>query len=411
MLHGRVRESARLDEVIAGAAASRGGALVVRGEPGVGKTALLTDAADRATGVTVLWTAGIESESPLAFAALHRLLRPVLGQLTYIPPVQARALRRALGEREDGSENGDGSTEDRFLVFVATLSLLAETAEEQPVACFVDDAHWLDAASAEALLFVGRRLHADRIAVVFGARPGEARGFDGLGLPELVLPGLDADAVAALLADHTAVPVTAAVRDELRARTGGNPLALVELPGVLTEEQLSGRVRLPVQLPLTQGVERAFLDRCRRLPDDAQTLLLVVAADDSGRLSIVREAAAGLGAGDAALDAAERSGLVDVRGDELRLRHPLVRSAVYAARARRELRASGVTARKRDVTTTGNLTPQERQTALLVSSGLGNREIAARLFLSPRTVEYHLSNAYQKLGVRSRGMLAQLDLS
>jgi len=304
---------------------------VVRGEPGVGKTALLTEAADRATDMAVLWTAGIESESPLAFAALHRLLRPVLVQLEHIPPVQARALRRALGEHEDRGAVGDGSNEDRFLVFVATLSLLAETAEERPIVCFVDDAHWLDAASAEALLFVARRLHADRIALIFGARQGDARSFEGLGLPQLVVPGLDADAAAALLAEHAAVPVTAAVRDELRIRTGGNPLALVELPIVLSEEQLAGRVRLPAQLPLTQGVERAFLDRCRRLPADAQALLLVAAVDDSGRLSIVREAAADLGAGDAALDAAERSGLIDVRGDELRLRHPLVRSAVYAA--------------------------------------------------------------------------------
>ncbi len=303
----------------------------MRGEPGVGKTALLTDIAVGAIDMAVLWTAGIESESPLAFAALHRLLRPVLGQLEHIPPVQARALRRALGEHEDRGEVRDGSTDDRFLVFVATLSLLAEIAEKQPVICFIDDAHWLDAVSAEALLFVARRLHADRIALIFAARDGEASHFDGLGLPELVVPGLDADAASALLGEHAAVPMSDAVRKELTVRTGGNPLALVELPSVLSEGQLAGQVRLPAQLPLTQGVERAFLDRCHRLPADAQLLLLIAAADDSGRLSIIRQAAAGLGAADAALDAAERSGLVRVRGDDVRLRHPLVRSAVYAA--------------------------------------------------------------------------------
>jgi DNA-binding CsgD family transcriptional regulator len=327
VLHGRVTERARLHLVVAGAAVARGGSLVVRGEPGVGKTALLTDAAERATGVTVLWTAGIESESPLAFAALHRLLRPVLDRMTDIPPVQARALRRALGGHDDP---GDAPAEDRFLVFVGTLSLLAEMAEERPVVCVIDDAHWLDAASAEALLFVARRLQSDRIALLFGVRDGETRYFDGLGLPELVVHGLDADAASALLAEHSAVPMTDAVRDELTIRTGGNPLALVELPGVLSEGQLAGRVGLPAQLPLTQGVERAFLDRCRRLPADAQTLLLAIAADDSGRLSIIQQAAAGLGVGDAALDAVELSQLVRVRGDEVRLRHPLVRSAVYA---------------------------------------------------------------------------------
>ncbi|MBY3552354.1 helix-turn-helix transcriptional regulator [Modestobacter lapidis] len=328
MLYGRAAERARIDLLVAGAADARGGALVVRGEPGVGKTALLTDAIDRATAVAVLWTAGVESESPLPFAALHRLLRPVLGHLGGIPPVQARALHGALGE---DANRGDGPTDDRFLVFAATLSLLAETAEKQPLVCVVDDAHWLDAASAEALLFVARRLHADRLALLFAVREGETRHFDASGLPELVVPGLDADAASALLAEHAGGPMAAGVRDELRIRTGGNPLALVELPTMLSEGQLAGRLRLPSQLPLTEGVERAFLDRSRRLPADAQTLLLAVAADDSGRLSIIQQAAARLGAGDPALDAAERSGLLLIHDDDVRLRHPLVRSAVYSA--------------------------------------------------------------------------------
>ncbi|MEP6641914.1 MAG: helix-turn-helix transcriptional regulator [Gaiellales bacterium] len=216
-------------------------------------------------------------------------------------------------------------------MFAATLSLLAEAAEEQPVVCLVDDAHWLDAASAEALMFVARRLHADRIALIFGARDDAVRRFDGLGLPELVVSGLDPDAASALLTRQAGVPVADAVRDELMIRTGGNPLALVELPEVLSGGQLTGQVRLPAQLPLTQGVERAFLDRCRRLPSDAQTLLLIAASDGSGRLSVIRQAAARLGAGDAALDAAERSGLIRVLGGDLLLRHPLVRSAVYWA--------------------------------------------------------------------------------
>ena len=157
MLWGRASESARLDALFPDAAAGRGGVVIVRGEPGVGKSALLSDASYRASGARVLWTQGIESESPLAFAALHRLLRPVLPYLDRLLAPQARALRGAFGEQ-------DSSAADRFAVFVATLSLLSEAAEERPVIVVVDDAQWLDAASAEALLFVARRLlgHADR---------------------------------------------------------------------------------------------------------------------------------------------------------------------------------------------------------------------------------------------------------
>jgi DNA-binding CsgD family transcriptional regulator len=324
VLHGRTDERARLAELIANAHNSLGGALVVRGEPGVGKTALLTDLAAHTSGMTVLHTQGIESESPLPFAALQRLLRPVMSHLEHIPASQVAALRSAFGAVE-------GTATDRFVVFVAALSVLAEAAETMPVLCIVDDAHWLDAASAEALMFVARRLQADRIAIVFGAREGDVRRFDGTGLPDLLVGGIDADAAAALLTERAGGPVSDAVRDELMVRTGGNPLALVELPAVLSDSQLTGEVRLPAQLPLTQGVERAFLDRCRRLPADSQTLLLVAAADDSGRVAVVQQAAALLGADANALELAERSGLIRVASGELVLRHTLVRSAVYAA--------------------------------------------------------------------------------
>jgi DNA-binding CsgD family transcriptional regulator len=324
VLHGRLVESAALAEILANAANSRGGALVVRGEPGVGKTALLTELASQGDGVTVLQTQGIESESPLPFAALQRLLRPVMSHLEHIPPAQAAALGSAFGGDERVSS-------DRFVVFVAALSLLAEAAETRPVLCIVDDAHWLDAASAEALMFVARRLQADRVAIVFGAREGDVRRFEGTGLPDLYLDGLDAEAAAALLHEQAGGPVTDVVRDELMRRTGGNPLALVELPAALTGGQLSGEVRLPAQLPLTQGVERAFLDRCRRLPVDSQALLVVAAADDSGRLSTVQQAAAHVGVAGGALEAAEQSGLIRVADGALTFRHPLVRSAVYAA--------------------------------------------------------------------------------
>jgi predicted ATPase len=215
VLYGRAPESARLEALFADTAAGRGGAVVVRGEPGVGKSALLWDASSRAAGTQVLWTQGIESESPLAFAALHRLLRPVLPYLDRLPAPQARALRGAFGEQE-------GSAVDRFVVFVATLSLLSEAAEERPVIAVVDDAQWLDAASAEALLFVARRLLADRVALVFGAREGDVRAFHGDGLPALVLGGLDAASAGALLTERAGAAVSAEVCAALVAETGGS---------------------------------------------------------------------------------------------------------------------------------------------------------------------------------------------
>ncbi len=323
VLHGRDVERATIAALIDAAWASRGGTLVIHGEPGVGKSALLADTAQRAEGMQVLWTQGIESESPLAFAALHRLLRPIAHHIAALPPPQARALRAAFGEEE-------GVGGDRFLVFLGTLSLLSEAAESAPVLAIVDDAQWLDNDSAAALLFVARRLHRERVALVFAAREGDVRTFDSGELATLVVHGLHRRAVQALLADRTGAPVAVDVCDRLMERTGGNPLALIELPDVLSPDQLRGRARLPDPLPLTQGVERVFLDRYRRLPEPAQTILLVASADDS-TLSVLRAAAAELGAGEEAFDAAERSGLLQVRDGHSLFRHPLVRSAVYNA--------------------------------------------------------------------------------
>lgn len=342
MLHGRAAESARLHDLIDSAARSHGGALVLRGEPGAGKTALLTALVEDAHDMKVLWTQGIESESPLPFAALTRLLRPALDHLDGIPAAQARALSVALAvpAPAGAAEGAPTPADDRLVVFMAVLSLLADVAESGPVLCVVDDAQWLDSASGEALLFVARRLDSDRIALVFAARDGDVRRFDAPGIADLELRGLDGEAALAVLSERAGRPVAEQVRNELLRRTNGNPLALMELSGVLTDEQLSGRARLPPQLPLTEGVETAFLDRVRRLPDETQVLLLVAAADDSGRLAAVVAAAGRLGATDAALDAAERSGLVRVTGADLTLRHPLVRSAVYGAATSAQRRAA-----------------------------------------------------------------------
>jgi DNA-binding CsgD family transcriptional regulator len=334
VLAGRDTERAAVVALLDSARAGAGGSLVVHGLPGVGKTALLSAAADAAAGMTLLHTRGIESESPLAFAALHRLLRPVLHLADRLPVPQSRALCAALGEYDDGT----GTATDRFLVFLAVLSLVSAAADDAPVLAVVDDAHWLDDASAAALLFVARRLQDEKVAALFGARDGDERIFDAGDLPQLELTGIDDVAAAELLAARSGAPVPARVRDRLVRSTGGNPLALVELAAALSTAQLAGLEPLPAQLPLTAGVERAFLDRYRRLPDDARTFLLVVAADDSGRLAVVQQAARALRADADALDDVERSGLLRVVGGQLELRHPLVRSAVYAAATSRQRR-------------------------------------------------------------------------
>src|SRR6185437_2588081 len=324
VLAGRDAERADIAALLEAARGSSGGALVIRGVAGSGKSALLADAAASAADMTVLRTQGVESESPLAFAALQRLLWPLRKGVDGLPAPQRAALQAAFGEVE-----GEG---DRFLAFLGTLSLLDDAAEERPVLVIADDAHWLDEASANALLFVARRLQAERVTLLFAARDGVASAFDAGELPCLTLGGLSGEAAGQLLRGHAPGDVDAAVRDQLVAATGGNPLALGELSEVLSADQLSGRVQLPEQLPLTGGVERAFLDRYRRLPEAAQRFLLIASADDTARLPVVRDAAD-------RLDAVEQAGLLRVDGDVVTLYHPLVRSAVYRAATSAQRRA------------------------------------------------------------------------
>ena len=323
VLAGRDPERATLAALLDAARTGTGGALVVRGVAGAGKSTLLADAVGAASGMRVLRTSGVESESPLAFAALQRLLWPLRAHLGALPQPQRAALGAALGEAE-----GDG---ERFLAFLGALSLLADAAEETPVLAVVDDAHWLDDASAAALLFIARRLQDEPVALLFAARDGDERRFDAPDLSTVVVGGVTGEDATALLAGRTGVPVDPAVRDELVAGTGGNPLALVELAGQLSGEQLAGRAPLPAPLPLTGGIERAFGERYRRLGEPAQRFLLVAAADDTARLTVVRDAAEHVDAGDEALDEVERAGLLRVDGDRVSLYHPLVRSAAYRA--------------------------------------------------------------------------------
>jgi DNA-binding CsgD family transcriptional regulator len=326
-LHGREPEQAAIADLLTATRAGAGGSVALVGEAGSGKSTLLTDARERAAadGLAVVVTSGIESEAPLAFAALQRLLHPLLHRLDAVAAPQARALRVAFGE-----ESGDVG--DRFLVFMGALSLLSAAAEETPVLAVVDDAQWLDEASAAALHFIARRIAVEPVALLWAARVDETSSFDAADLPIVRLGGLALEGVSAILAEETGAEVAPEVSALLLASTGGNPLAVRELPSVLTRDQLSGRAPLPPRLPVTERVERVFLDRAAGLSSDARTLLLVAAADDSARLATVLQAGGLLGADLDALAEVERSGLVTVTDDEVVvLRHPLVRSAVYGA--------------------------------------------------------------------------------
>ncbi len=333
MLVGRDPERQLLRALLEEAREGIAGTLVVRGEPGVGKTALLDDLASVAAGTTVLRTQGLEVEAPLAFAALHRLLRPVVALRRTLPEPQARALRVAFGEEE-------GAAVEPFLVGIATLSLLTQAAEAEPVVCVVDDAHWLDSATAGALLFCAHRLGADRVLLVFGTRDGAWGSFDPQGVQELVLSGLDANASRSLLEARIAAGARSEVLDRIVAETRGNPLALLELPSGLSGDQLSGAELLPAQLHLPSRVEQVFLDRSRRLPTTVQTLLLLVSAAEGDEMEVLRRAAAGLGLTEDDVQAAVASGLLLETPTTLSLRHPLVRSAVYQAATGAERRAA-----------------------------------------------------------------------
>ena len=333
MLRGRETEQRAIAALLDEAWTSRGGAVVLRGPAGIGKSALLSDAVARAGGMLVLRTQGIQSESDLAFSALHQLLLPIAGLIDRLNPNQATALRVGLGDRPANGRN------DRFLVYSATLALVAEAAETQPVLCIVDDAQWLDEESAHAMLFTARRLGVERVAMIFAARDQEEAEFDAPGLPTAALSGLRSDAAQALLEESTGAPVDPEVTAALLEATEGNPLALVELPGALTPAELSGKDPLPASLPVTDGVARAFLGRVRRLAPVVQTFLLVASAEGSGDLGPIQHAALALGCDDEALTSAEASGLVRVRRDRLEFRHPLLRSAVYDAAPTAQRRA------------------------------------------------------------------------
>jgi len=321
-LLGRERECAVIDRLLADAGAGAGGALVVRGEAGIGKSAVLGYAVQRAApGMLVLRADGVEAESDLAFAGLHGLLRPVLAHLRELPQPQSAALAGALGLAPSPQS-------DRLLISAAVLGLLAAAAEDRPVLCVVDDAQWVDRPSADALVFAARRLQAERLAMLFAAREGEVRRFEAAGVPDLALTGLDPPSAAAVLAagGWGAAP---SVRERLLADAGGNPLALLELPRGLSKAQLDGRAVLPDAIPLSPQLEGVFRQLIGRLAETAQTALLIAAADTTGDMPAVLRAMAVLELPVEALDPAEGAGLVRISGTTITFRHPLVRSALY----------------------------------------------------------------------------------
>ena len=318
VLRGRRRECAVLDGLVEGVRGGRSAALVLLGEAGVGKTALLRYATRSAPDLPVVRAVGVESEMELAFAALHQLCRPMLGQLERLPGPQRDALGVAFGLRM-------GPAPDRFLLGLAVLSLLSEVAGEQPLMCIVDDAQWLDRASAQALAFVARRLQAESVLMMFAMRE-LSTDFDGL--PELAVDGLcDADA-RELLDSVVRWPLDDRVAARIVAETNGNPLALLELPRDLSPQELAGGFGMPDALPLSGKIEQSFLRRAESLPEDTRLLLVLAAAEPTGDAALMWRAARMLGLRVAAADYAEATGLLEI-GTRVRFRHPLVRSAVY----------------------------------------------------------------------------------
>lgn len=324
VLVGREREQRLLDHLLDEARAGSSVTVALVGDAGIGKSALLDDAASRAAGMNVLRARGVSSEARIPFAALFELLRPALDHLDQVPRPQREALEGALALRP-------ASAQDRFAVGAATLTLLAAYAEDVPLLVLVDDAHWIDGSTAGALLFAIRRLVADAVAVVLTVRSGEPSLLDEADLPCHTVAGLDRAASTALVWRYAATGATLsdATLERLHRGTGGNPLALIELAG----DSSSFGSSLPVEPPLSVGdrVTRVYVERLGALPEAARELLLLAAASDTGDLLTLAKAAAVAEFDVSALAMAETCGLVSVTADRVEFRHPLVRSAVYAA--------------------------------------------------------------------------------
>ncbi|MHB8235139.1 MAG: AAA family ATPase, partial [Solirubrobacteraceae bacterium] len=314
-LLGRQRQCVALDRLLEDARGGQGGGLVLHGEPGVGKTALLEYAVERGQDFRVVRTLGVEGEMELPYAALQQLCSPILDLAGRLPAPQGDALSVAFGLSA-------GPAPSPFLVGLAALGLLSEASQEHALLCVVDDAQWLDRASARALVFASRRLLAEKIAFVFAARE---RGDAITGLPELRVAPLGNRDARTLLESVLPAPVDEHVLDRIVLETHGNPLALLELPRGMTPIQLAGGFGLPA-VPLSTSIEESFTRRLARLPGDARLLLLVAAADPTGDPALVWRAARYLGIDESMAEAVTADDLLEL-GVRVVFRHPLVRSA------------------------------------------------------------------------------------
>jgi DNA-binding CsgD family transcriptional regulator len=317
-LRGRASERRVLDDLIAAVRGGESRALVVHGPPGVGKTALLDYLADHAAGCRVARTAGVQSEMEIPYAAVQQLCGPMLDGLDHLPAPQADALRVAFGLSR-------GPAPDLFLVGLALLGLLSEIAQEQPLVCLIDDEQWLDSSSALVLAFAARRLGAESVALVFGTRK---RSEDLAAFPEVEVGGLQYDEARALLDSTLAGPLDARVRDQIVTETGGNPLALLELPWGLTPAELAGGFGLPRSSPLAGSIEDSFRRQIDTLPLETRRLLLLAAADPTGDPALVWRAATRLEISPDHITPAIEADLAEF-GNRVRFRHPLIRSAAY----------------------------------------------------------------------------------
>jgi len=325
----RGREREVLDRLVAETRAGQGRVLVLRGEAGIGKTALLGYLSAVADGCRIARIAGVESEMELAFAGLYALCAPMLGRLGHLPVPQRGALNTAFGI-------SGGPPPDRFLVGLAVLSLLADAAEEQPLICIVDDVQWLDRVSVQMLAFVARRLLAERVGLVFALREsGDDHALEGL--PEIVIEGLAAGDAGRLLDATVPGSLDARVRDQILGEAGGNPLALLELPRERTTIAVAGGFGLLLEGPLTSRIEQGFVRQLEPFPADTRRLLLLAAAEPVGDVMLLWRAAGRLGIGPEVAAPAEAAGLVEI-GARVRFRHPLLRSAAYRAASAPERR-------------------------------------------------------------------------
>jgi DNA-binding CsgD family transcriptional regulator len=330
MLIGRDRERRAIDGVVETARDGTSAVLALVGEPGIGKTSLLDYAAGGAGDLRLLRARGVEAEAQVPFAGLLELVRPALGRLDQIPKPQASALAAALALRPGGAS-------DPFAVGAATLSLLAAFADDAPLLALVDDAHWLDEASAAAILFAVRRLVADPIAFILAVREGEPSLFHAPNLPTLEVGGLGREASAELLTRQSVAPLSRERADRLFVATAGNPLALIELASEGSRLP-EGPAEIPV--PVSRRIADAFLRRGGALPDLTRQVLVLAAASDDGDLTVLARAASKLGLDVADLTPAADTGLISVTGGHVEFRHPLARSAVYSDAPAEDLRAA-----------------------------------------------------------------------